>query len=73
MGIILSDKPKEIVRILKEQGEKVIKVTKEIIYAFPNSMFRTNPDFIKFIEEHPERMLVNRYHVFEEIKKFEEL
>ncbi|KKK78072.1 hypothetical protein LCGC14_2847240 [marine sediment metagenome] len=73
MGVILSDKPKEIIRILKKQDNKVIKVTKEIIYAFPNSMFRSNPGFIEFIEKHPERMLINRYHIFEEIKEFEEL
>jgi len=76
MTIILSNKPKEIIKILKKKKEHVFKITKEVIYAIPESAvshYSKYKDFLKFMKKHPKKVFTRYYQVNEEIKKINEL
>ena len=76
MGIIISNDREKIITILKKNNDRVFKITKEVIYAIPESNiinYSNYNDFLKFAKEHPDKVFTNYYKVLEKIKDVEEL
>ena len=76
MSVIIANDKEELIKALKKMDEHVFKVTKEIIYAIPESMvsYHSNYDvFLKFAKEHPEKVFLEHYKILTEVKNVEEV
>ena len=76
MGIIISKNKDHIIKTLKDNGDHVFKVVKEIIYSIPHQVvnhYDDYNDFVKFAKEHPKKVFSLYHYIIEEIKEFEEL
>lgn len=65
-----------IIKVLKERGDHVFSITKEVIYAIPHekvSHYIDYNDFLKFANKHPFKVFTNYYQVKNIVKDVKEL
>jgi len=57
MRIIDTENRKEMIKILKGQGDLVVAVTQETIFSFPKNLYphRTQKSFLEFFKENIKR------------------